>query len=238
MVNLNAESGKKMNTRKNSDVLKESLSFTGRRVLDIGCGDGALARALAREGAIVTGLEPSAKQLEKARAKPPLSGETFIEGSALDLPFEAQVFDIVVFFNSLHHIPMEGQGKALEEAARVLCADGHVYICEPVAEGPHFELIQPIDDETIVRARAQEEIKKAAQGPFESLREEAYTHVVRRESFEDFREKIIAPDPQRAAIFALREAEIRASFEALSEPADGGFLFAQPMRVNLLRKKN
>lgn len=42
--------------------------FRGRRVLDIGCGGGILAESLAREGAIVTGIDPSEKSLEAARA--------------------------------------------------------------------------------------------------------------------------------------------------------------------------
>lgn len=226
-----------MNTRKNSDVLRQTVSLSGKRVLDIGCGDGALTRTMAREGARATGLEPSTKQLKKARAKPPIAGEIFVEGSALNLPFEPSSFDLTVFFNSLHHIPEEGQGTALTEAARVLRDEGLLYICEPVAQGPHFDLIKPIDDETIVRARAQSEISKAAEGQFEILREERYVHMVSRASFDDFREKIIAPDSGRATIFAEKEAEIRASFLALAEETKDGYQFAQPMHVTVLRKR-
>src|SRR2546422_11750998 len=42
--------------------------FAGKRVLDVGCGGGILAEALAREGARVTGVDPSAKSLAAARA--------------------------------------------------------------------------------------------------------------------------------------------------------------------------
>jgi 2-polyprenyl-6-hydroxyphenyl methylase/3-demethylubiquinone-9 3-methyltransferase len=41
--------------------------FGGRRVLDIGCGGGLLAEALAREGALVTGIDPSEKTIAVAR---------------------------------------------------------------------------------------------------------------------------------------------------------------------------
>jgi len=41
--------------------------FRGKRALDVGCGGGILAEALAREGAIVTGLDPSEKSLAVAR---------------------------------------------------------------------------------------------------------------------------------------------------------------------------
>ena len=37
--------------------------FKGKRVLDVGCGGGILAESLAREGAIVTGVDPSEQSL-------------------------------------------------------------------------------------------------------------------------------------------------------------------------------
>jgi len=41
--------------------------FAGKRVLDVGCGGGILAEALAREGARVTGVDPSEKSIDAAR---------------------------------------------------------------------------------------------------------------------------------------------------------------------------
>src|SRR6266571_2948266 len=41
--------------------------FGGKRALDVGCGGGILAEALAAEGAVVTGIDPSEKSLAVAR---------------------------------------------------------------------------------------------------------------------------------------------------------------------------
>src|SRR5437588_13006623 len=41
--------------------------FGGKRVLDVGCGGGILAEALATEGARVTGIDPSERSLSAAR---------------------------------------------------------------------------------------------------------------------------------------------------------------------------
>src|SRR5256885_15607103 len=41
--------------------------FGGKRVLDVGCGGGILAEALASEGARVTGIDPSERSLTAAR---------------------------------------------------------------------------------------------------------------------------------------------------------------------------
>src|SRR2546421_3866799 len=48
--------------------------FGGKRVLDVGCGRGILAAALAAEGAVVTGVDPSEKSLSAAREHAARSG--------------------------------------------------------------------------------------------------------------------------------------------------------------------
>jgi len=225
-----------MKQRRNGEVLRETLDLTGKKVIDIGCGDGALTRMMTKQGATVIGLEPSEPQLAKARSAPAIEGAEYLQGSAIDLPFEAGRFDIAVFFNSLHHIPEKGRFKALEEAARVLKEDGIVYICEPVAAGPHFELMLPVDDETVVRAHAYEQIKRCGEAGLKELEEITYEHRVVRASYEEFRDRIIAPNPQRKAAFDALDVDLRQSFEKLSIKTDEGYNFTQPMRVNVLQK--
>jgi SAM-dependent methyltransferase len=75
----------------------------GDRVLDIGCGDGALAAALARErDARVTGLDRDGAAIRAARAAWPDPRLDFVEGAARHLP--AGKFDVVVLSNVLEHL--------------------------------------------------------------------------------------------------------------------------------------
>lgn len=230
-----------MDYRRNSDVLLETLNaagtLAGMRVLDVGSGDGALSRLMAKAGAHVTGVECSPRQLAKARAAETVADETFVEGVAQSLPALDGSVDAVVFFNSLHHVPVDAQAQGLAEAARVLKPGGMVYVSEPVAEGAFFDLVRPIDDETEVRAAAYAQLGQAASLGLHPEAEFFYIHIVRQNDYEAFRDRIISANAEREARFAELDAPMREAFTRLGKAApDGAMTFEQKMRVNLLRK--
>ena len=99
------------------------------RVLDAGCGTGAISRDLARWANVdeVIGIDPSPVFLEKARElAADIPNLRFEEGDARSLPYEDASFDAVIFHTCLCHVP--GPEKAVEEAFRVLRPGGHVAI--------------------------------------------------------------------------------------------------------------
>ncbi len=223
--------------RDSTDVVRESLSLPDARVLDVGCGDGALVRMMAREGAQATGLEISDSQLARARAESPVGGESYRVGRAEALPIEDGAFVIVVFFNSLHHVPIESQEEAIVEAARVLETGGRLFVIEPVAEGPLFELMRPVDDETEVRAAAYAALRRAANGPaFEEIREYGFATDYCYASFEAFKDGVLQVDGSRRAALELHEAQLREDFERTADRTDGGYSFTHPKRLNLLER--
>ena len=91
----------------------------GMRVLDAGCGDGALSLMLAAKGAIVTGVDISRPNIESAKkyAEKANLDVNFIVGDAENLPFADNEFDIVVSSHVLEHIPDFDRG--LVEVMRV-----------------------------------------------------------------------------------------------------------------------
>ena len=225
-----------MKSRQNSDVLPSLVELKGKKVADIGCGDGSLTRLMTRHGANVIGVECSKSQLASARAHKPAGNENYSEGLGEDLSFEDAKLDLVVFFNSLHHIALDKQDKALAEAARVLKPGGLVYICEPLAEGQHFELMKPVHDETVVRAAATQAIGKAAEHGFSQELETTYLHQASYPDYTAFRARILAINPGLKDHFSDLEKILKNNFDSLGEKTDETIQFGQPMRVNLLIK--
>ncbi|ODU09090.1 MAG: bifunctional 3-demethylubiquinol 3-O-methyltransferase/2-polyprenyl-6-hydroxyphenol methylase [Rubrivivax sp. SCN 71-131] len=84
-------------------------SIGGKRVLDVGCGGGILAEAMAAQGALVTGIDLAAKALGVARLHALESGIEnldYLEMSAEALAQEqAGGFDVVTCMELLEHVP-------------------------------------------------------------------------------------------------------------------------------------
>jgi SAM-dependent methyltransferase len=104
--------------------------IAGKCVLDLGCGDGALALELARRGAIVTGLDADGAMIAAARERSALASMpmTLVVGEAENLPFEDDAFDRVVAVTLLCLVD-DGR-KAIAEMARVLRPGGRLVIGE------------------------------------------------------------------------------------------------------------
>jgi ubiquinone/menaquinone biosynthesis C-methylase UbiE len=101
-------------------VLREFLGdVRGRSVLDVGTGTGRGALALARLGAVVTGIDASDAMLDVARERAARDGLSvqFQVGDAHALPFQARSFDFAISLRVLMHAP--DWRRCLRELCRV-----------------------------------------------------------------------------------------------------------------------
>lgn len=224
-----------MQKRTSKEVIEDLLPLEGATVVDVGCGNGAMTRLLTRKGAHVTGIEVSPRQLARARAVDPVGDEQYMQGLAEELPVSRRSIDIVIYFNSLHHVDSNGMSEALKEASQILKHGGVLYVAEPLPEGPYFEVMKPAHDETRVRHLAQEALRNVAEYGF--LQEKAMTHIdtVKIKDFDTFHDRITAINPTVRERFNEIEQEIRANFERLGTEDESGWTFDQPMRVRLFR---
>lgn len=113
--------------------LERDLPDSGS-VLDVGAGGGQLALDIAarRPKVRVTGLDLSPDQVERATERARAAGlgarVSFVQGSALELPFEDASFDLVVSVASIKHWP--DQRKGLSECVRVMAPGGRLFVFE------------------------------------------------------------------------------------------------------------
>ena len=108
----------------------------GKTVLDIGCAEGAVSLSAARMGARVTGLEPRANRLEKARALADATGtDLALHHTGLDdFHSPAGAFDVVLALNIVHHVV--DPFAFLDRAADL--TSSHLVLEYPGLEDPKF----------------------------------------------------------------------------------------------------
>lgn len=121
------------------DLVGRARPRAGEAVLDVACGTGVVTRLTAKaiRRGHVTGLDLNAGMLAVARG---VSSEgapiDWVEGSALDLPFPADSFDVALCQLGLQFFP--DQGRALREMRRVLRSPGRaaLSVYSPIERTP------------------------------------------------------------------------------------------------------
>lgn len=111
-----------------ADVAKRLSEIKYSKLLDIGCGTGYLLDLLRhRSDAVFYGLDLSPEMVKVARKK--LGKSVYLtEGSALTLPYDSSVFDVVTCVQSFHHYP--DPTKAMKEAYRVTASGGRYILSD------------------------------------------------------------------------------------------------------------
>jgi SAM-dependent methyltransferase len=222
----------------NTVVAGELLHLAGSTALDIGCGDGKFTRFLARSGAEATGIDVNPRVLARARENAIRENLdiAWVEGRAEDLPFGDHRFDIVVFSNSLHHVAPAMMDRAIAEAARVLRANGDLYVMEPVAEGAYFEATRLVNDERAVRIQARDAIHGAGNHGLAPVTEVTFAALRTWSSFEEFAAEQAERGAARKKVLAERGDEMRSLFLDAARREGDRLAFDQTFRVNLLRR--
>jgi ubiquinone/menaquinone biosynthesis C-methylase UbiE len=100
----------------------------GDRVVDVGCGPGNAARAAARRGAQVTGVDPAPMMLTLARTVSRGAPIGWVEGTAERLPVPDGAATVVWSLATVHH--WQDAEAGLREANRVLESGGRLLAIE------------------------------------------------------------------------------------------------------------
>ena len=220
------------------EIARELIGPDGKRILDIGCGEGELTRALARDGAEVTGIDPNEGRIERARAKADEDGvaAAFEVGIGEDLPYPDGSFDVTVLSNSLHHVPADRMGATVAETARLVAPGGVLFAMEPVPRGPYFEVQSVWNDETGSRALALDALATVTSMGFSPVETVFYRSARRVPDCAAYMAAAASRHENKREVLAQKARLIEQKFDANAEAADGGFTLDMVYRVNLFRR--
>jgi SAM-dependent methyltransferase len=212
-------------------VFTELVDISGRIVLDVGSGSGGFVAWLNQNGATAYGVECSWPMLDQAR-------ELFVDhcqvaGLGQRLPFASDSVSVVTFMNALHHIPPRHMVTALIEAARVAGPEGYVYVLEPVADGPGYEVSKLIDDEAEVRAQAQRAMDRLAGVTLIPENEGRYINRFTYAGVEDYLAVMVGVDQNRADAIERHREQVAEAFRRHGTPTRAGTAFDHPMHYRL-----
>lgn len=119
------------------------------RVLDVGTGEGQLARMLARQGCEVIGVDPTVAQL--ATAVDRRGGPAYLRARADALPFADAAFDGVLACLVFEHI--DEMDAAIDDVGRVLAPGGRFVLMlnHPIVQAPGSDWVEDHTVEPVER---------------------------------------------------------------------------------------
>lgn len=118
-------------TQADADCIVELLGLrAGMRVLDLACGYGRTANALASRGVEVVGLDENERFLERARREAPgdKAPVEYVRGDMRSLPWRDEFDAVVCWFTSFGYFTDAGNFAVLTEAFRALRRGGRLLI--------------------------------------------------------------------------------------------------------------
>lgn len=131
--------------------IEARAALRGRKVLDVGCGGGLLAEAMARRGASVTGIDMAAGPLAVARLHAIESGiEVDYQRSTAEsfAARHAAQFDVVTCLEMLEHVPEPG--AVVTALGQLVKPGGHV-VCSTINRGPKAFALAIVGAEYLLR---------------------------------------------------------------------------------------
>lgn len=205
---------------------------SSQRVLDVGCGPGALtAELVARVGAsAVAAVDPSESFVAAARERNP--GAQVLQASAERLPFPTMTFDATLAQLVVHFMP--DPGKGLAEMARVTRRSGVVAACvwdHGGGQGPlrlfwsaARELDRDVDDESRLPGVRQGHLAELFDlAGLHQIEETVLSITVEHASFDDWWEPFtngVGPAGSYvASLTADRQVELREACRAMVQSA-------------------
>jgi ubiquinone/menaquinone biosynthesis C-methylase UbiE len=117
--------------KKNSRLLAILELIEGRKILDVGCHVGVMARLMEKEGREILGVDVLEPAIEIARTFNQTDNVMYRCGDIFDMKFQDNAFDCVLFLETIEHV--DNPDRYLKEFLRILKPGGSLIISTPNA---------------------------------------------------------------------------------------------------------
>jgi len=216
------------------DAIDRCLTVKDQFLIDAGCGNMHLSKALAERGAHVLAIDPDEQTAKINQAADTIANVGFAQTGADQIPVENQSVDGILFPYSMHHVPADLYPAVFAESLRVLKPDGFLYIMEPVASGDLNEVMRLFHEEGPVRAAAQNAIDNLAAPHFGQVDVIEYSTPVSYDSWEHYAKRYVGKTFNNDYTERdVRADRVRIKFLEVGEAKQ--FKFESPMRITWLR---
>lgn len=232
-------------------VTKKRVSFDGKDVLEVGCGDGRLTMQYASKARSVTAIDPSRKAILSARKKVSKElSETlrFHVGRGEDLDFPDETFDVVFFTWSLCCIDISAMGEAVREAWRVLKPHGILASIQPSLAQPfHYGMAGylidrsfgpvPVEDDSYVKSRLALKHASLVERMFDLVVEEEFPNYTYYSSEKEAFKNLVAGKWERYKALDRRGKElVREAVYGMEVETSRGIRTQENAILTVLRK--
>ncbi|MEZ5453350.1 MAG: class I SAM-dependent methyltransferase [Thiothrix sp.] len=219
------------------DLIGKHLPLENASVLELGCGKAQMTRRIADRFPVTRIIATEVDQIQHANnlaSERPANIEFHAGGAeAIDAPDNS--IDVVFMFKSLHHVPRELMGKAMQEIARVLKPGGMAWISEPVYAGDFNDILRLFHDEKVVRELAFNAVREAVESGKLELVEQIFCNTESRfASFDEFDQRIIQVTHTSHQLDDELYQTVKTRFNA--HVGSEGARFHNPARFDVLRK--
>lgn len=208
-------------------------------VLDVGCGDGEKTFYISPYVQWSVGIDPDENLIKIAMNNYNSHNLEFQVAQAESLPFSNSSFAVILYNQTLHHVPVEKQIEALKESRRVLQSKGKLLITEPIyGSGSAAQVWEPNSEEKERKQSAINAIESVINTEF-SLSLKRKIHIEYHcEGFDDFYEYyVISKSDADAKWDENKKQDIINKLEKCKRSPVGNFIIDYSASVWLLIKR-
>lgn len=207
---------------------------TDKRVLDVGCGHGALTARLAELAKSATGIDPEPELIKQAREKYACPNVQFILADSIQYLEQNLRFDVVLFNKSLHHFEPEVMYQTLTDSAARLSEGDIILVVEPIFRGGTYqEVVAVFYNEQVQREAAKVTLEDFSKECC-SLSRKQITVRYEVKDFDDLYSSEIAGKPYITWNDCFRE-EIERILSTCPRGSQGGFCLDSVLDIYQLR---